>query len=162
MKRLRPRAGVLYINHTAFMCCIENSTQMIRLHNCALNYCTKYLNSKQTWGEEIELTLLIRLFLQDHMILSSDLKDCLVSIATITCVRAEEGIVGGPFCSLLGLFILFSHWTESCTGRGVLEDDLVECSEKSRTCSLQPQFPTTCGKVTLGLITGQAVRATRP
>lgn len=67
-------------------------------------------------------TLLIRLCLQGHMILSSDFKqtnekeNCHVSPATVTCVRAE-GFVGGSPYSLLGPLSLSSHETESYTGR---------------------------------------------
>lgn len=56
------------------------------------------------------------------MIFSSDLKNCHVSTATKTRIRAKERFVGGPRCSLLGLLIFVPP------GRGTVQDELIEQS----------------------------------
>lgn len=47
------------------------------------------------------------------------IKNSRVFTSTATCVRSKEGFVCGLPSHLLGLCILFSHWTELCTGRGL-------------------------------------------
>lgn len=90
---------------------------------------------------------------QDHVTLSSD--DSPANAATITRVKAEERFVGELPCSLWGLFILFSHWSGSCRGRGALAVTSLSTPTGADPAVHSHTSLAPVEKVALGLVTAQ-------